>query len=186
MGTCCPLKGIVKDTCLRISLGPLASHWFKVSACCFSGEFAIFRGSRHHERRSCVSWVTPNACYHFCSEFWDLFFFSCLNWMGDFLCASLHKHGQRTTCRVDSLLPLYGVLAEWAFSHRSIWLTLEPSQVWSFFFFQRKSFWDISSNAFSFFSYFFVLSLLFFLSLGSLSVRFINYWVENLFCFFFS
>lgn len=138
MGTCCPLKGIGKDTCLRISLGPLASHWFKVSACCFSGEFAIFRGSRHHERRSCVSWVTPNACYHFCSEFWDLFFFSCLNWMGDFLCASLHKHGQRTTWRVDSLLPLYGVLAERAFSHRSIWLTLEPRQVWSFFFSKKE------------------------------------------------
>lgn len=144
MGTCCPLKGIVKDTCLRISLDPLASHWFKVSACCFSGEFAIFRGSRHHERRSCVSWVTPKACYHFCSEFWDLFFFSCLNWMGDFLCASLHKHGQRTTWRVDSLLPLYGVLAERAFSHRSIWLTLEPSQVWSFFFFFKERVFEIS------------------------------------------
>lgn len=136
MGTCCSLKGIVKDTCLRISLDPLASHWFKVSACCFSGEFAIFRGSRHHERRSCVSWVTPNACYHFCSEFWDLFFFFLFELNGWFFVCILAQ-----TWSKDNLQSGLSSSIVWGLGRKSLQplIHLVDSRI-EVFFFSKKEF----------------------------------------------
>lgn len=143
----------------------------------FSGELTILWRSRSHER-SCVYWVIPNLCYHFWFWVWGSFvlFFSCLDWMGfyckffiylcDFVCVSVHKQGQRTPCRVQSLLPLCGILGSNTGSQACrkslhILSLLVDSRIEVVFVFpQRKSSWVISSNAFPFFLTF-VLSLLF-------------------------